>query len=153
MRILNLETPMYKAPRHHSRLPRENYLPTREKKILSILNDHLEQDRSLSSKLRYGRKTLPDDLILSAWSSPRERNRPARELATCQRGFSGYSTPPRSSPYHPPKRKQRCPELRSRLSPTYPWLYPAATDPELIFIIANPRGKIPCPQPPSRAWS
>ena len=37
-------------------------------KTLNILNNHLDQDKSLSSKLRYGREALPKDLILNTWS-------------------------------------------------------------------------------------
>ena len=71
---------------------------------LSLINSRPEENRALTSKRKYGKDAIPEDLILSTWSGTLqdESSLPTRELAQSQRGFSRYSSP-----------------YRSRLSPTH----------------------------------
>ncbi len=63
MRIPNMETALQKTPIRH--------IPTAKeacKQTLSIINSRLEQDRILTSKKRYEKSALPEELVLKTWS-------------------------------------------------------------------------------------
>src|SRR5260221_7496762 len=61
MCIPNMETTLKKTPRQISPQEVRNL-------ALSTVNSCLEQDRILTSKKRYGKSALPEDLVLKMWS-------------------------------------------------------------------------------------
>ncbi len=114
---------MQKTPRRQPRKPGEAISQKEAKnQTLSTINNRLEEDKILTSRRKYGKDAIPENLVLSTWSGTLQNESSIPENWLRVNGVL-VGIPPR----------------RSRLSPTHQCVKAFPRDGHMR-IVTNPRG-------------